>query len=124
MTGAYTLEKKAKEAKRPRMNQEWLDGHLEALKRIGIEPEVVLRDGAGIYDEGLPKPWKQARCLFHLLQDITDEGLKAVHTYRKSLPDPPKRPRGRPKADAPPPRLPTSRRNLAEANTQADPSVS
>jgi hypothetical protein len=61
-----------------------------------------MRDGAVIYDQGLPEDWMQARCIFHLLQDITDDVLKAVNAYRKTLPDPPKRPRGRPQADAPP----------------------
>jgi hypothetical protein len=102
VTVAYTLEKKAKDTQRPKMNQAWLDRHLAELERIGIHPQVVMRDGAVIYDEGLPKGWTQARCIFHLLQDITDDVLKAVNAYRKSLPDPPKRPRGRPQADAPP----------------------
>lgn len=103
VTVAYTLEKKAKDTQRPRMNQAWLDRHLAELKRSGIHPEVVLRDGAVVYDEGLPKAWKQGRCLFHIVEDITDDVLKAINAYRVSLPDPPKRPKGRPKADAPPP---------------------
>lgn len=103
VTVAYTLEKKAQGTQRPMMNQEWLDRHLAELKRIGIHPQVVLRDGAVVYDEGLPDEWKQGRCLFHILQDITDDVLKTINAYRKSLPDPPQRPRGRPKADAPPP---------------------
>lgn len=103
VTVAYTLEKKAKDMQRPMMNQEWLNRHLAELKRIGIHPRVVLRDGAVVYDEGLPGEWKQGRCLFHIVQDITDDVLKAINAYRKSLPDPPKRPKGRPKADAPPP---------------------
>lgn len=103
VTVAYTLEKKAEDAQRPMMNQEWLDHHLEELKRIGVKPEVVMRDGAVIYDEGLPEDWDQARCTFHILQDITQDVLKAVNAYRKTLPDPPKRTKGRPNADAPPP---------------------
>jgi hypothetical protein len=101
VTVAYTLEKKAADTQRPKMNQQWLDRHLAQLKRIGIHPQVVMRDGAVIYDEGLPAEWTQARCVFHLLQDITDDVLKALNAYRKTLPDPPQRPRGRPKADAP-----------------------
>jgi len=103
VTVAYTLEKKAVGNKRPMMNKEWLDRHLSALKRIGIDPDVVMRDGCVVYDKGLPKEWDQARCTFHILQDITQDVLKAVNVYRKTLPDPPKRPKGRPKADAPPP---------------------
>ena len=102
VTVAYTLEKKAQDTQRPKMNQAWLDRHLEVLKGMGIHPQVVMRDGAVIYDQGLPQEWTQARCIFHLLQDITDDVLEALNAYRKTLPDPPKRPRGRPKADAPP----------------------
>lgn len=103
VTVAYTLEKKSEGNKRPMMNQQWLERHLSELKRVGIEPDVVIRDGAVVYDEGLPEDWDQARCNFHILQDITQDVLKAVNAYRKTLPDPPKRPRGRPRADAPPP---------------------
>ncbi len=103
VTVAYTLEQNAEGEKRPQMNQEWLDRHLSALQRIGITPEVVIRDGAVVYDNGLPEAWDQERCNFHLIQNITAEVLKAVNDYRKSLPDPPKRPRGRPPVDAPPP---------------------
>ncbi len=103
VTVAYTLEQKVEGQKQPQMNQAWLDRHLSALQRIGITPQVVMRDGAVIYDNGLPEDWDQARCTFHIIQNITDDVLKAVNEYRKSLPDPPKRPRGRPPADAPPP---------------------
>ena len=40
VTVAYTLEKKAPGTQRPSMNQEWLDRHLDQLKRIGIHPQV------------------------------------------------------------------------------------
>ena len=103
VTVAYTLEKKTPDTQRPKMSQAWLDRHLWALKRIGIEPTVVMRDGAVVYNNGLPETWDQARCTFHILQDITQDLLNAVGAYRKTLPDPPKRPKGRPKADAPPP---------------------
>jgi len=103
VTVAYTLEPKAEGEKRPQMNQAWLDRHLTALQRIGITPEVVIRDGAVVYDQGLPEGWDQARCNFHLIQNITDDVLKAVNAYRKSLPDLPKRSRGRPPVDALPP---------------------
>lgn len=33
VTVAYSLEKKAEDAQRPRMTQEWLDRHLEAMRR-------------------------------------------------------------------------------------------
>ena len=100
---AYTLEKKSEGKSRPGMNQEWLDRHIEKLKQMGIVPDQVLRDGAPIYDKGLPADWDQSRCNFHIIQDITKDVLKAVNAYRNTLPDPPKRPKGRPKADAPPP---------------------
>lgn len=102
ITVAYTLETKASDQQRAGFCQAWLDRHLARLEKIGIEPQAVIRDGAVIYDNGLPADWDQKRCEFHLLQDITKDVLKAVHAYRKSLPDPPKRSRGRPKADAPP----------------------
>jgi hypothetical protein len=100
VTVAYTLEKKSEGQKRPMMNQEFLDRHLAQLRRIGIKPSVVMRDGAVVYDEGLPEEWDQARCNFHIIEDITKDVLNAVNAYRKTLPDPPKRPVGRPKSDA------------------------
>ena len=103
VTVAYTLETKAAGNRRAMMNQAWLDRHIDKLRQIGIEPDVVIRDGAPVYDAGLPEAWDQARCNFHILQDITKEVLKAVNAYRKGLPDPSPRPKGRPKADAPPP---------------------
>jgi hypothetical protein len=109
LTVAYTLEKKTKDTERPKMSQAWLDRHLYHLTCMGIEPDVVMRDGAVVYDNGLPETWDQSRCTFHILQDITQDLLKAVNAYRKTLPDPPKRPKGRPKADAspPPPKIKT-----------------
>jgi hypothetical protein len=103
VTVAYTLETKTEGAHRPMLKQEWLDRHLATLQRIGITPQVVIRDGAVVYDAGLPATWEQARCQFHILQDITAEVLKAVNAYRKILPDPPKRPTGRPTTDTPAP---------------------
>lgn len=103
VTVAYTLETKSAGAQRPGMNQAWLDRHLEKLAQMGIKPDEVIRDGASVYDNGLPEDWDQARCNFHIIQDMTKDVLQAVNAYRKTLPDPPKRPKGRPKADAPPP---------------------
>ena len=102
ITVAYTLETKPPEKQRAGFCQAWLDRHLARLEEIGIAPQAVIRDGALVYDNGLPCDWDQERCAFHLLQDITTDVLKAVNGYRKSLPDPPKRSKGRPKADAPP----------------------
>ena len=102
ITVAYTLETKASDQQRAGLCQAWLDRHLARLEKIGIAPLAVIRDGAVIYDNGLPSDWDQQRCQFHLLQDITKDVLKAVNAYRKSLPDPPKRSKGRPKEDAPP----------------------
>lgn len=103
LTVASTLETKAEGQQRPMMNQVWLERHLAELRRIGITPQVVIRDGAVVYDAGLPADWVQERCYFHLVQDITGDLLKAVNAYRKTLPDPPKRPMGRPSAEASPP---------------------
>lgn len=103
LTVVYTLETKEEGTKRPMLNQAWLDRHVAALQRMGITPQVIIRDGAVIYDAGLPPDWAQERCNFHLLQDITTEVLKAVNAYRKTLPDPPNRPTGRPTAEAPAP---------------------
>lgn len=102
ITVAYTLETKASDQQRAGFCQAWLDRHLARLEEIGIKPQAVIRDGALIYDRGLPEGWDQQRCQFHLVQDITKDVLKAVNAYRKSLPDPPQRSQGRPKADAPP----------------------
>jgi len=103
VTVAYTIETKEEGQQRPMLKQDWLERHLAALCRMGIQPQVVIRDGAVVYDEGLPSDWEQARCQFHLIQDMAAEVLKAVNAYRKTLPDPPKRAKGRPRAEAPPP---------------------
>lgn len=98
----YTLETQASDQQRAGCCQAWLDRHLARLEEIGIQPQAVIRDGALSYDRGLPAGWDQQRCQFHLVQDMTKDVLKAVNAYRKSLPDPPQRSKGRPNADAPP----------------------
>ena len=121
MTVASTIEQKAAGQQRPMLKHEWLERYLAALRCMGIHPQVVIRDGTVVYDEGLPADWVQARCLFHLLQDITADLLKAVNAYRKTLPDPPKQPKGRPRGDAPPSGTRCENGDLASSVSVGDP---
>src|SRR4051812_40442134 len=54
---------------------------LRALQYWGLQPQVVVSDGSALYPAVLAELWLQARhqlCVFHVLQDVTSEVLKAV----------------------------------------------
>jgi hypothetical protein len=80
----------------------------QRLSHLGIEPFLVTTDGKKMYPAIISQLFKQAkhhRCLFH--PDLSGQDLvKAVGDlvlqYRRSLPKPPPRLRGRPRKDAEP----------------------
>lgn len=75
------------------------------LSAMGIEPIIVTTDGKKMYPEIISQLFKQAkhhRCLFHVMQDLVKAVGDLVLQYRRSLPEPPKRPRGRRRKDAEP----------------------
>jgi len=106
MTVAFLLEEKAWGQKKAQATQEQVARLFDYIKEMGIEPEVIVSDGSPLYPEVIAQKFPSAKhqlCRFHILQDIVKEILKAIREYRKSLPSPPKRPRGRPKEGNPPP---------------------
>ena len=83
------------------------------LKGIGIDPEVVVSDGSPLYPEAIAQYFPQAKhqlCLFHFIRKLTKGLLKAVSEYRKALPGPPKRRRGRPRKGEPQPEVDQSKK--------------
>jgi transposase-like protein len=64
---------------------------LEELSALGVEPDQVVSDGAGIYPEAVARVWSQAKhqmCLFHQSKLVTAAGLKALASMRHDLPKP------------------------------------
>jgi Transposase len=60
---------------------------LRNLARWGLEPEVVVSDGSGLYPELLAEVWPGARhqlCVFHLLRDVLERVLAAVRRLRRA----------------------------------------
>ena len=61
---------------------------LKNLKNWGVEVEVVVTDGSGLYPALLAELWAQARhqlCLFHVLKDLHEEVLDALRRMRRKL---------------------------------------
>jgi len=105
-TVGLALEERPPEQTKTTATGEQMDRVLAYLKGLGLEVEGILRDGSPLYPARLARHFPEAAqelCTFHLKQDVVKELLAAVRAYRRSLPAPPKRPRGRPRADAPPP---------------------
>jgi hypothetical protein len=70
------------------------------LKAMGIEPEVVVTDGAKFYPDAIATVWPNARhqsCLFHFIKGWLTKAMKAFWSCWRTLPAPKKRGRGRPK---------------------------
>lgn len=106
MTVAFLLEEKAHGQKKTQATQEQVGRLFDYIKEMGINPEVIVSDGSPLYPEVIAQKFPGARhqlCRFHIIQDIVREILKAIREYRKGLPSPPKRKRGRPKEGEPPP---------------------
>jgi Transposase len=77
---------------------------VRTLQYWGFEPKLVVTDGSNLYPAVLKKVWPTARhqlCIFHVLQDITNQILDAVRRLRRAAARRGnagrKRPRGRPR---------------------------
>jgi transposase-like protein len=61
---------------------------LKNLKNWGVQPEVVVTDGSGLYPALLAELWSAARhqlCIFHVLKDLHKEVLDALRRMRRGL---------------------------------------
>jgi len=70
------------------------------LKNAGFEPQLVSTDGSDLYPDVIKEVWpnaKQQRCVFHFIKQVNEDLGKAFWVVYKTLPEPPKRTRGRPK---------------------------
>jgi Transposase len=62
-------------------DQEHMARFLGHLRDSGLSPKVVVTDGSSLYPTLLTQLWPQAQhqlCIFHVLQDINQQVLKAV----------------------------------------------
>lgn len=60
---------------------------LRTLQCWGFEPKVVVTDGSNLYPAVLHEVWPGAKhqlCVFHVLQDVTNQVLAAVRRLRRS----------------------------------------
>ena len=83
-------------------DQDHMRRFLKNLKNWGFWPGIVITDGSNLYPAVLAELWPDARyqlCIFHVMQDITDQVLDAVKRMRRELTRRGKRgrKRGRPK---------------------------
>src|SRR6185312_15667219 len=59
---------------------------LRTLQCWGFEPKVVVSDGSNLYPAVLHEVWPAAKhqlCVFHVLQDVTNQVLAAVRRLRR-----------------------------------------
>jgi hypothetical protein len=71
-----------------RNDQDHLRRFLNNLKTWGFSPQTVITDRSPLYPAVLAEVWPQAQhqlCVFHVLEDVTDEVLDAVKRYRREL---------------------------------------
>jgi hypothetical protein len=69
-------------------DQDHMGRFLGNLKKHGLEPKVVITDGSSLYPTVLKTLWPDAEhqlCVFHVLQDVNKEILKAVLRLRRGL---------------------------------------
>ena len=69
-------------------DQDHMGRFLGNLKKHGLEPKVVITDGSTLYPTLLKTLWPDAEhqlCVFHVLQDVNKEILKAVLRLRRGL---------------------------------------
>jgi hypothetical protein len=69
-------------------DQDHMGRFLANLKKHGLEPKVVITDGSTLYPTLLRTLWPDAEhqlCVFHVLQDVNKEILKAVLRLRRGL---------------------------------------
>jgi hypothetical protein len=69
-------------------DQDHMGRFLRNLQKHGLEPKVVITDGSSLYPKLLETLWPDAEhqlCVFHVLQDVNKEILKAVLRLRRAL---------------------------------------
>jgi Transposase len=69
-------------------DQDHMRRFLGNLQKHGLEPKVVITDGSTLYPTLLQTLWPDAEhqlCVFHVLQDVNQEILKAVLRLRRGL---------------------------------------
>jgi len=69
-------------------DQDHMGRFLGNLKNHGLEPKVVITDGSSLYPTLLKTLWPDAEhqlCVFHVLQDVNKQILKAVLRLRRGL---------------------------------------
>jgi hypothetical protein len=84
------------------VSQDILKPFLMELKRLGVNPKLINRDGSPLYPELLKEIWpesEQQSCHFHVTQNVTKALLNEVCQLRKKR-KPPKHKRGRPNRQA------------------------
>ena len=72
----------------------------ERLRTAGFEPQLVVTDGSKLYPPVILTVWPKAehqRCVFHFIKQVNEELRPAFWAAYNSMPDAPKRKRGRPK---------------------------
>ncbi len=73
---------------------------LQELKDAGFMPQIVSTDGSKLYPDVLAEIWPEAkhqRCVFHFIKQVNKDLGAAFWSVYQTLPEPPKRKRGRPK---------------------------
>jgi IS1 family transposase len=73
---------------------------LQSLK--GLKVRGLTTDGLTIYRHTVPEVFGAARhqvCVFHVLKELNESVMRVLAVFRKSLPKPPPRQRGRPRLD-------------------------
>jgi hypothetical protein len=72
----------------------------QQLKAMGVNPLLVATDGSPLYPKVIEEVWpgaKHQRCVFHFLMQVNKILGKVFWELYKTMPEPPKRKRGRPK---------------------------
>jgi lambda repressor-like predicted transcriptional regulator len=75
-----------------RVERKHVEGFLQRLRRVGVDPEEIITDGSPLYPGALKEVWPTAAhqlCLFHETRLVTGEIYKALMALRKSVPKPP-----------------------------------
>lgn len=81
-------------------NEKTTRGFLAYLKKMGLGVKGITTDGSHLYPKPIAEIFPETKhqiCYFHMLKEINLLVLKCLARFRKSLPRPPKRSRGRPR---------------------------
>lgn len=98
-------------------DQASINTFLDDLKKWGFNPVVVITDGSVLYKQALFDRWaglEHQLCIFHVLKDANDHILRAARDLAKTLPQPRRYRRGRPKKRGRPRKLDTRRKLIME----------